>query len=93
LSAGAVPMQSVFNWKLEADMENTWQRKIEVPEAADACSTVSLFARGRQSLKALMRLFEPQIDLNDLCVRLREDAGIDEQELERTKIASAPLIR
>ena len=86
-------MQSVFELKVEADMENIYKSKFEAVETPDVLGNVALSARGRKALKALMRLFEPQLDLNDLNARLREDVGIDEHELERSTVARAPLIR
>ncbi|MBS9719003.1 hypothetical protein ACFFUT_04685 [Pseudohalocynthiibacter aestuariivivens] len=73
-------------------MENIYQRKFEAVETPDVRGKFTLSARGRKALKALMRLFEPQLDLNHLNERLREDAGIDEHELEISTVARAPLI-
>lgn len=74
-------------------MENTYHSKFEVLETSDKRDNVALSARSRRALKAFKRFFEPQPDLNHLNVRLRNDAGLDEHELERSTIARAPLIR
>ncbi|MBS9718893.1 hypothetical protein ACFFUT_04760 [Pseudohalocynthiibacter aestuariivivens] len=74
-------------------MENIYQRKFEAIETPDVRGNFTLSARRRKALKALMRLFEPQLNLNHLNARLREDAGIDEHELERSTVARMPLIR
>jgi uncharacterized protein YjiS (DUF1127 family) len=47
----------------------------------------------RKSLKTLIQPFRLRYDLNRLNARLRRDAGINEHELERTRLIRAPLIR
>jgi hypothetical protein len=86
-------MQSVFEWNPEVKMENTDQTKLNALETQDFRSNLGLSALGRRALKAFVCLVEPQPDLNHLSARLREDARIDELELERSRVARAKIIR
>ena len=47
----------------------------------------------KKYLTALKPLFQKRNDPSRLTARLRRDAGIDELDLERKKLARAPLIR
>ena len=47
----------------------------------------------REFLRTLGHRFSSANDLHQLSPRLLKDAGIDEQEMERKRVAAAPLIR
>ena len=93
LSVGPVLMQSVRRQFLEADMNSFDELRLEITETPALQRSLSFLERGNRCLKALKRLFRQRFDFNSLSVRLRRDAGIDEQDLERAKVAKAPLIR
>jgi hypothetical protein len=52
-----------------------------------------LLAWAGKYLNTLKQLCQPRYDFDLLAPRLRRDAGIDELEIERRKVAKAPLIR
>lgn len=55
--------------------------------------TVDLNVLANMSLKALNALFGDRDISERLPLRLRQDAGMDELDIERRRVARAPLIR
>ena len=49
--------------------------------------------RAKMGLSALSRVFWLRYDTERLPARLRRDAGMDELDIERKRLAKAPLIR
>ncbi len=69
------------------------KQEFEPLETPPARREFTPFALAYRFQRALKWAFDPCFDLNGLNGRLRRDAGIDELELERIRLAKAPLIR
>ncbi|MGI9351770.1 MAG: hypothetical protein ACR2O3_09425 [Rhizobiaceae bacterium] len=74
-------------------MKTHSNHKFEILDSPLAGINLNIVEQIHKHLKELKRLFRSRHDLNYLNPHLRRDAGIDELELERQKIAASPLIR
>ena len=54
---------------------------------------LGVVGRAGTCLAALGRVFRQRYDTDRLPARLRRDAGMDELDIERNRLAKAPLIR
>ncbi|MCG6903450.1 MAG: hypothetical protein LJE68_12290 [Rhodobacter sp.] len=68
-------------------------RDFELPETLSARGKFKSIRYVGALLSSIIWPFGPRPDLNRLNTRLLRDAGLDEHELERARLARAPLIR
>lgn len=74
-------------------MNHTCEHRIEFLEAPAATNKPTIFGLRKKLQKTLARILKPNFEVMHLNDHLRRDAGIDEHELERMRIAGSPLIR
>lgn len=74
-------------------MKPITENEFEIREAKAVPMSPSRFSQARNYLTVLKQLFQARYNFDLLPPRLRRDAGIDELEVERRKVARAPLIR
>ena len=67
--------------------------EFEMNEAQVAQKHSGLFSLVKKCFATINQLIESRNDPTHLTARLLRDAGIDELEIERRKVARAPLIR
>jgi hypothetical protein len=77
----------------EATMKPINEREFAVYETPVTGEHLRVLARATRGLAALSGVFRIRDDPDRLPARLRRDAGLDELDIERRRIATAPLIR
>jgi uncharacterized protein YjiS (DUF1127 family) len=78
---------------MEAEMKVIATPMVDAIQTQASPTTPSYQATIRKFLRNLGHRFSSANDLRQLSPRLLKDAGIDEQEMERKRVAAAPLIR
>ncbi|MCV2869682.1 hypothetical protein OEW28_13690 [Defluviimonas sp. WL0002] len=68
-------------------------QELQICDAPFAQQKMGFVERVKASLAVINRTVRPRHGTDRLPARLRRDAGLDELELERTRMAKSPLIR
>lgn len=86
-------MQGCRENNLEATLKPINEKEFEMREAQVAQQHLGRIGLLEKCLAAIIPSFQSLNDPTHLTARMRRDAGIDELEIERKKLARAPLIR
>ena len=92
MSAAVTIMQGCGENNPEATMKPINEKEFEMREAQVAQQHLGRFSLLEKCLAAINLSFQSRNDPTRLTARIRRDAGIDELEIERRKLARAPLI-
>ena len=93
MSAAVTMMQGCGENNPEATMKPINEKEFEMRESQVAQQHLGRFSLLEKCLAAINPSFEARNDPSRLTARQRRDAGIDELEIGRKKVARAPLIR
>lgn len=85
-------MQTLYANAEEAEMKSTGLTDLDVPGRVIRTSISTLFGLALIAVTEIKLFFRGDFELHRLNDHLRRDAGIDEDELERTDVRRAPLI-
>jgi hypothetical protein len=69
------------------------ENEFEIWNAPIIGEHLGIVLRAKTGLAALGGIFRLRYDMEGLPARLRRDAGMDELDIERKRLARAPLIR